>query len=179
MADRYACTLGEALGAVVLAGAIPRMRDSLLRSGQRPDEQRYPDVPARLLHLIWDELPDDFEVGRLLRHPDARRAGDRQALLQHVRRLVRGGDLRRERRFMDPRTREYRIRTLYAGPDRRNRQEGPRVGIPRPGAGVGPATIGGSARRLLGGGGRTRAQNRCFNRTRSRAGGDMRCRNRA
>lgn len=115
MADRYACTLGEALGAVVLAGAIPRMRDSLLRTGRRPDEQRYPDVPARLLHLIWDELPDDFEVGRLLRHPDARRAGDRQTLLQHVRRLVRGGDLRRERRLMDPRTREYRIQTLYAG----------------------------------------------------------------
>ena len=30
VADRYICTLGEALGAVVLAGAMPRMRDSLV-----------------------------------------------------------------------------------------------------------------------------------------------------
>ena len=54
-----------------------------------------------------------FRSGRLLRHPDARRIGDRATLLRHVQALVRGGDLRRERRLMDPRTREYRIRTLY------------------------------------------------------------------
>jgi primosomal protein N' (replication factor Y) len=115
VADRYVCTLGEALSAVVLAGAIPRMRDSLTRTGTRPSAQRYPTIPARLLYLMWDELPDGFELERLLRHPDARRAGDRPALLRYVQRLIRGGDLRRERRLVDPRTREYRVRTLFGG----------------------------------------------------------------
>ncbi|HVN68291.1 MAG TPA: hypothetical protein VMU38_01370, partial [Candidatus Binatia bacterium] len=57
VADRYICTLGEALGAVVLAGAIPRMRDTFAR-GERPDSQRSQAVPARLIRLIWDELDD-------------------------------------------------------------------------------------------------------------------------
>ena len=44
--------------------------------------------PPRCLHLIWEELADDFELERLLRHPEARRAGDRAALLQHVQALA-------------------------------------------------------------------------------------------
>src|SRR5947209_1621366 len=36
IAERYICTLGEALGAVVLATAIPRMVDSLERIGEQP-----------------------------------------------------------------------------------------------------------------------------------------------
>lgn len=115
VADRYICTLGEALGAVVLAGAVPRMRDSLVRVAAAPNPARYSSVPARLLRLIWEELDDGFELQRLLRHPEARRAGDRAALLRHVQRLVGSGDLRRERRLVDPRTREYRIRLLESG----------------------------------------------------------------
>ena len=115
VADRYVCTLGEALGAAVLAGAVPRMRDSFGRVAAAPNPQRYPSVPARLTRLVWEELADGFELERLLRHPEARRAGDRAALLRHVQTLVRSGDLRRERRLVDPRTREYRIRVLEPG----------------------------------------------------------------
>jgi primosomal protein N' (replication factor Y) (superfamily II helicase) len=113
VADRYLCTLGEALGAVVLADAIPRMRDSFVRESARP--QRLPSVPARLLRLIWEELPDGFSLEQLLRHPEARRAADRGGLLRHVRALVSAGALRRVRRLVDPRTSEYRIQVLDPG----------------------------------------------------------------
>ncbi|HUO66470.1 MAG TPA: primosomal protein N', partial [Gammaproteobacteria bacterium] len=111
----YICTLGEALGAVVLAGAIPRMRDTFAR-GERPDPQRSQAIPARLIRLIWDELDDGFSLDALLRHPEARRAADRAALLRHVGALVRAGALRRERTLIDPRTSEYRVRVLECGP---------------------------------------------------------------
>jgi primosomal protein N' (replication factor Y) (superfamily II helicase) len=114
IADQYICTLGEALGAVVLAEALPRMRDSLTRVA-RPDLQRRSAVPSRFVRLIWDELEDSFSLDALLRHPEARRIGDRGALLGYVRALVRGGALRRERRLVDPRTSEYRVRVLDPG----------------------------------------------------------------
>ena len=115
VAEHYLCTLGEALSAVVLADAIPRMRDSFVRENERASPQRYRSVPPRLLRLIWEELPEGFSLEQLLRHPEARRAADRAALLRHVRALVRGGALRRERRFVEPRTSEYRIRVLDPG----------------------------------------------------------------
>jgi primosomal protein N' (replication factor Y) len=115
VAERYICTLGEALSAVVLADAIPRMRDSFTRDPVQPNPGRYPSVPARLLRLIWEELADGFTLEQLLRHPEARRAADRGALLRHVRTLVRAGALRRERRLIDPRTSEYRVRILEPG----------------------------------------------------------------
>ena len=114
VADRYICTLGEALGAVVLAGSVPRMRDILKIAGERPEPRRYPSVPARLIRLIWEDYAGGFELERLLRHPDARRAGDRGALLQCVQTLVRHGALQRERHLVDPRTREYRVKVLEA-----------------------------------------------------------------
>jgi primosomal protein N' (replication factor Y) len=115
MAEHYVCTLGEALSAVVLADAVPRMRDSFVRAPLRPSAARYPSVPPRLLRLIWEELDDGFTLDQLLRHPEARRAADRSALLRHVQSLVRAGALRRERRLIDPRTGEYRVRTLEPG----------------------------------------------------------------
>ena len=115
VAEHYVCTLGEALSAVVLAGAIPRMRDSLVRSAEEPNPARYPSVPPRLVRLIWSVLEPEFSLETLLRHPEARRAGDRAALLRAVQTLVRSGDLRRERRFVDPRTREYRVALLEPG----------------------------------------------------------------
>ncbi len=115
VADRYICTLGDALGAVVFSGAVPRIRDTFAFAGARPDAERYPSIPPRLIRLIWEDFSDGFELERLLRHPDARRAGDRGALLRHVQSLVRGGDLRRERRLTDPRTREYRVKVLELG----------------------------------------------------------------
>lgn len=114
MAKQYLCTLGEALGAIVLADAIPRVRDSFAR-GPQPNPRRFPSVPAALVRLIWEELPDDFTLEQLLRHPEARRAADRAALLAHVRALVRAGTLRRQRRLVEPRTSEYRVRVLESG----------------------------------------------------------------
>ncbi|MFZ0365471.1 MAG: hypothetical protein WAL67_14820, partial [Candidatus Cybelea sp.] len=114
VAEHYLCTLGEALGAVVLSDAIPRMRDSFVR-GARPNPGRYPSLPPRLIRLIWDELTDSFGLEQLLRHPEARRIGDRGTLLAHVRTLVRAGALTRERRLVEPRTSEYRIRVLDPG----------------------------------------------------------------
>lgn len=116
VADRYICTLGEALSAVVLSGSVPRVRDYLAVAGPHPGPDRVPSVPARLLRLIWDDFGDGFELERLLRHPEARRTGDRAALLRCVQGLVRAGLLRRERRLDDPRTREYRIVVLEPGP---------------------------------------------------------------
>jgi primosomal protein N' (replication factor Y) (superfamily II helicase) len=114
VAEHYVCTLGEALSAVVLADAVPRMRDSFVL-GERPDPGRYPSVPGRLIRLMWDELPDGFTLEQLVRHPEARRAADRRALLAHVGALVRSGVLRRQRRLVEPRTAEYRVRTLSLG----------------------------------------------------------------
>ncbi|HVR45756.1 MAG TPA: primosomal protein N' [Candidatus Binatia bacterium] len=114
VAEQYLCTLGEALNAVVLADAVPRIRDSFVL-GPRPNPRRFPSVPARLIRLIWEEFPDGFALEQLLRHPEARRAADRRALLVHVRALVRSGVLQRERRLVEPRTSEYRVRTLSLG----------------------------------------------------------------
>jgi primosomal protein N' len=115
VAEYYLCTLGEALSAVVLAGAVPRTIDTFVRMVAQPNLARYPSVPARLVRLIWEELGEGFALETLLRHPDARRAGDRAALLRHVQTLVRSGELRRERRFVEPRTGVYRVRVLYPG----------------------------------------------------------------
>jgi primosomal protein N' (replication factor Y) (superfamily II helicase) len=115
VSEQYLCTLGEALSAVVLSGAVPRAIDRFVRTVAEPSRARYPSVPSRLVSLIWSELRDGFTLEQLLRHPDARRAGDRSALMRYVNTLVRSGELRRERRFMDPRTREYRVRLLFPG----------------------------------------------------------------
>ena len=115
VAEYYICTLGEALSAVVLSGALPRTVDSFVQTVAQPNPQRYPSVPARLVRLIWEELAEGFALETLLRHPDARRAGDRAALLRFVQALVRSGELRRERRFVQPKTSVYRVRVLYPG----------------------------------------------------------------
>jgi primosomal protein N' (replication factor Y) len=112
VAEQYLCTLGEALGAAVLGGAIPRMRDSLVRIEAEATPSRYPSVPQRLLRLIWEECDESFTLEYLLRHPEARRAADRTALLAHVRTLVRAGSLRRVRQIVEPRTSERRRRAL-------------------------------------------------------------------
>ncbi len=113
IADYYVCTLGDALSAVVLSAAVPRMLDSFARTVAQPNPKRYPSVPVRFVRLIWDDMPDGFGLEALLRHPEARRTGDRGALLRFVQTLVKSGELRRERRLADARTQQYRIRVLY------------------------------------------------------------------
>ena len=115
VSQHYLCTLGEALGAVVLSGAVPRSVDTFVRTVEEPNRARYPSVPGRLVALIWEEFREGFALEQLLRHPEARRTGDRATLLRHVNSLVRSGELRRERRFLDPRTNQYRVKVLYPG----------------------------------------------------------------
>lgn len=115
VAERYVCTLGEALGAVVLSAAVPRTVDVFERTTPRPNAARYPSVPARLSELIWSDFPQGFALETLLRHPDARRAGDRAALLRHLQTLARSGDLRRARRFVAPKARRYTVAVLDPG----------------------------------------------------------------
>ncbi|MBD5655723.1 MAG: hypothetical protein IAI50_11180, partial [Candidatus Eremiobacteraeota bacterium] len=101
MAERYCCSLGEALGAVVFAATIPRVVDRFeLRT--RPISTAYPNVPQRLIELIADDLADGFTLETLLRHPEARRAGDRRTLLAALGALQRGGALERTRTFVAP-----------------------------------------------------------------------------
>lgn len=115
VADQYLCTLGEALSAVVLSDALPRVVESLVRTVEAPNRAHYPSVPERLVALIWDVLPQGFGIDTLLRHPEARRSGDRAALLRHVQAVVRSGELRRERRFIKPAMSPYRITRLRIG----------------------------------------------------------------
>src|SRR5581483_2355020 len=114
--DYYVCTLGEAPSAIVLSAAIPRTVDTFVLTVAEPNRTRYPSVPGRLVKLIWEEFREGFALEQLLRHPEARRAGDRSALLRHANTLVRSGEIRRERRVVDPRTHEYRIKILRPGP---------------------------------------------------------------
>ncbi|MGH7716028.1 MAG: replication restart helicase PriA, partial [Vulcanimicrobiaceae bacterium] len=115
IADRGLCTLGEALGAVVLAGAIPRVEEKIAVVASAPSAGRYASVPPRLLRLIWGDLRDGFAVEALLRHPEARRAADRSALLRHLGVLVRSGDLVRVRTMGGPRLTERMASVLVPG----------------------------------------------------------------
>lgn len=115
ISEQYLCTLGEALGAVVLSGAVPRIVDQFVLAVSQANPQRYPSVPARLVRLIWEAFPSGFALESLLRHPDARRAGDRSALLKHLGTIVKSGELRRERHFVRPKTQEYKVRVLVPG----------------------------------------------------------------
>jgi primosomal protein N' (replication factor Y) len=91
------------------------MRERLVRAVANPNMQRYPSVPPRLVRLIWETLEPSFDVESLLRHPEARRAADRGALLRHIQTIVRSGELRRERTLHDPRMTAYRIDVLEPG----------------------------------------------------------------
>ncbi|GAC1308836.1 MAG: primosomal protein N' [Vulcanimicrobiaceae bacterium] len=112
MAERYCCSLGEALGAVVFAAAMPRVVDRFAVAAGPLGERS--GVPPRLLRLIDDEFRDGFGLEKLLRHPEARRAGDRATLLRAIATLQREGILRRERSFVAPRVVEAREKFLQA-----------------------------------------------------------------
>ncbi|MBV8354501.1 MAG: primosomal protein N' [Candidatus Eremiobacteraeota bacterium] len=115
IADRWVCTLGEALGAIVLAGAIPRFEEKLVVVAEQPSPERYRGVPPRLLRLIWQDLSEGFTTGALLQHPEARRAAERAELLRHLSALVRGGHLRRIRTAGGPRVGERAFLVLVPG----------------------------------------------------------------
>jgi primosomal protein N' (replication factor Y) len=114
MAERYCCTLGEALGPIVYGAALPRVVDRFAVAGPL-ESARFPSVPPRLLRLIEEDLATGFALDALLRHPEARRAGDRAALLRALGALVRAGALRRERSFEPARMTAATERVLELG----------------------------------------------------------------
>jgi primosomal protein N' (replication factor Y) len=113
IAERYCCTLGEALGAVVLAAGVPRVVDRFVATESLVPE-RFPSVPPRLIRLVREDFSEGFSLDALLRHPEARRAGDRRSLLRAVSALVRAGALERSRAFLGPRTGEALEKVLEA-----------------------------------------------------------------
>jgi primosomal protein N' (replication factor Y) len=102
MAEHYCCTLAEALGPIVYAAAIPRVVDRFVPKGTF-DGKRFPSLPPRLLRLLAEDLRDGFALDALLRHPEARRAGDRRTLLRALGALTRSGGLERRREFVGAR----------------------------------------------------------------------------
>ncbi len=114
IAERYCCSLGEALGPIVYGAALPRVVDRFVVTGKL-DALRFPSLPPRLLRLIEEDLSAGFGLDALLRHPEARRAGDRATLLRALGALVRAGVLRRERAFEAARMAPAVERVLEAG----------------------------------------------------------------
>jgi primosomal protein N' (replication factor Y) len=114
IAERYCCSLGEALGPIVHGAAIPRVVDRFVPGGAL-DPARFPSLPPRLVRLIDGDLRDGFGLDVLLRHPEARRAGDRGTLLRALSTLVRSGALRRERTFAAARVSEATEKVLEPG----------------------------------------------------------------
>lgn len=115
MADAYVCSLGEALGAVVLGGALPRAVDRFIPSLARPDRDRAGTVPERLVHFIWEDAAAGFSLEAFLRHSETRRIGDRKTILAHLGTLVRAGALTRKRTFDSARIRTTLTRFLSPG----------------------------------------------------------------
>jgi primosomal protein N' len=103
IAERYCCSLGEALGPIVYGAALPRVVDRFVVTGKL-DALRFPSLPPRLLRLIEEDLSAGFGLDALLRHPEARRAGDRATLLRALGALVRAGS--------KPATSRLRVRAL-------------------------------------------------------------------
>jgi primosomal protein N' (replication factor Y) len=115
IADRYLCSLREALGAVVLAAALPRAVERLIPQAAAPDPARFKVVPERLIRLLWTDFRDGVAPDALLRHPEARRAGDRATLVHAVDALVRAGALERRRVFAKASIGAATVRMLRPG----------------------------------------------------------------
>jgi primosomal protein N' (replication factor Y) len=114
IADTYLCSLSEALGAVVLAAAIPRAVERYVPA-LRPAEDTPVRVPARLVNFIWNDCPDGFSLEAFVRHPEVRRIGDRTTILGYLRALVAAGALTRARSIAPARVNDARVRFLQPG----------------------------------------------------------------
>jgi primosomal protein N' (replication factor Y) len=115
IADQYLCSLRDALGAVVLAAAIPRAVERLIPRGEAPEAGRFKAVPRRLIALLWNDFRDGVGLATLLRNPEARRAGERAALVRAVDALLRAGALERRRTLGDARIGTATLRVLRRG----------------------------------------------------------------
>jgi primosomal protein N' (replication factor Y) len=115
VARTYLCSLREALQTIVLADAVPRVVERLVPAGAAPPADRFPSVPERLVRLLWGDAAAGIAPAALLRHPEARRSGDRRTLIAAIGALVRGGVLERRRTFVKPPVNARTIRVLEPG----------------------------------------------------------------
>ena len=115
LAQTYLCTLREALSAIVLADALPRVIERLIPLGDPPEAGRFPSVPDRLVRLLWGDGRAGIAPAALLRHPEARRSGDRATIVAAIGALVRAGALERRRSFVRPALRARTVRVLEPG----------------------------------------------------------------
>ncbi len=115
LADTYLCSLRDALTTIVLADAAPRVIERLVPLGDAPEPGRFPSVQPRLVRLLWGDLREGVSPAALLRHPEARRSGDRLALIAAVGALTRAGVLERRRTFVRPAVRALTVRVLEPG----------------------------------------------------------------
>ncbi len=115
VAQTYLCSLREALQTIVLADAVPRVVERLVPIGEAPAAERFPSVPERLVRLLWNDAATGIAPAALLRHPEARRSGDRRTLIAAIGALVRAGVLERRRTFVRPPVNARTIRMLDPG----------------------------------------------------------------
>ncbi len=115
IAETYVCTLGEALGAVVLGGALPRAVERFVPAPLPPGPDARGRVPERLIAFIWNDERDGFTLEAFLRHPEVRRIGDRPLILGYLRTLVERGVLTRTRSIAGARTADVCVRFLRCG----------------------------------------------------------------
>jgi primosomal protein N' (replication factor Y) len=115
LAATYLCSLREALATIVLADAVPRVVERLVPLGEAPEAGRFPSVPERLIRLLWGDAREGVSPAALLRHPEARRSGDRATLVAAIGALVRAGVLERRRTFVRPALRARIVRVLEPG----------------------------------------------------------------
>jgi len=115
IADAYLCTLGEALGAVVLSSALPRAIDRFTPAARPPADAGHGRLPERLLDFIWNDCADGFALEAFLRHPEVRRIGDRKTILAQLRALTSAGAITRTRSFAFARKSDSLVRFLAPG----------------------------------------------------------------
>lgn len=115
IAGAYVCTLGEALGAVVLGASLPRAVDRFELVARPSADAPGGRLPARLLDFIWTDCADGFGLEAFLRHAEVRRVGDRKTILAHLRTLAAAGAIVRTRSLASARVNDALVRFLSAG----------------------------------------------------------------
>ncbi len=113
LAERYLCSLDDAITCMLAPGAIPKAGERLIAREISLDDI---DEDLHTLYaLVRDEYPDGIAATRLLHAPAARRIADRTMLRAFITRLVRAGALRRMRHFTIPKSRTYTVDVLMPG----------------------------------------------------------------
>ena len=103
VAQTYLCSLREALTTVVLADAVPRVVERLVPSASAPGARALSERSRTAgATCSGATARQASSPAALLRHPEARRSGDRAHALAALGALVRGGVLERRRTFVRP-----------------------------------------------------------------------------